>query len=202
MQCDFCPNEATIEIVILVNGEAQKVRMCASCYQEKLQEMMGALPQKWGGKELTDQIRTMLEKAQEDGTLYQGVEFNFIAPDAPVPEEAEDEDEDEEAEDEDAVMIDAEKLFRQMQMHLDLHPFGERHHEAHAKRDEGKSARELAFDQQRKSLLSQRTQLIQKMQIALNEEDYEKCAHYRDDLDRIGDALIQLNEERKDPHGV
>ena len=95
MQCDFCPNEATIEIVILVNGEAQKVSMCASCYQEKLQEMMGALPQKWGGKELTDQIRTMLEKAQEDGTLYQGVEFNFIAPDAPVPEEAEDEDEEE-----------------------------------------------------------------------------------------------------------
>ena len=78
MKCDFCDNDANVEIVVFINGKAQKVRMCSSCYQKKLAEMMGQLPKEWGGKELTDQIRSMLEKAQEGGFMP-GMEVSFSA---------------------------------------------------------------------------------------------------------------------------
>lgn len=196
MQCDFCPNEASIEIVIFVNGEAQKVRMCASCYQEKLQEMMGAIPKEWGGKELTDQIRHMIEHAEENGAMYQGVEFNILSKE-PTDKEVE----------EVSTSEDEAERFVQALRRVASRSFWEGHHaheprESREPREENKSAREKAFDAQRKNLLAQRHKLTQQMQVALNEENYEKCAQYRDALDRIGDALLQLNEERKDPHGV
>ncbi len=82
MKCDFCDNDANVEIVVFINGKAQKVRMCSSCYQKKLAEMMGQLPKEWGGKELTDQIRSMLEKAQEGGFMP-GMEVSFLQSDMP-----------------------------------------------------------------------------------------------------------------------
>lgn len=83
MKCDFCDHDASIEIVVFVNGKAQKVRMCASCYQEKLSEMMGQIPKEWGGKELTDQLKEMLAQAQESG-MMPGMEVSFLQQDGPT----------------------------------------------------------------------------------------------------------------------
>lgn len=196
MQCDFCPNEATIEIVIFVNGEAQKVRMCASCYKQKLSEMMENLPQEWGGKQLTDQIRDMLEKAEEAGVLQQGFEVNFINTDGVSGKVSASMEPDATEEDEEGSAVQTFHFnpFRDLQMGMPK--------EKAEPRETATSAREQAFAQQRKAFIERRNALMQKMQIALDAEEYEKCALYRDELSEIGDALIRLNEERKDPYGV
>lgn len=202
MKCDFCDNDANVEIVVFVNGKAQKVRMCSSCYQKKLAEMMGQLPKEWGGKELTDQISSMLEKAQEGGFMP-GMEVSFLQSDMPnVPpmEDAADAEEksDEDADDEESGDGTSQlNPFRQLFMPMDGKETIETKEEKTAT-----SARDLAFAKQRKQLRNRRNALVQKMQMALQEEDYEKCAAYRDELNDIGDALLRLNEERKDPYGV
>ena len=209
MKCDFCDHEANIEIVIFVNGKAQKVRMCASCYQERLSEMMDQLPEEIGGQQLTDQIRNMLEQANAGGPFFQGMEFSFHPtfdmehqPGAADEEDMEEQAEAQEAEDdagaEEGLVSEREipfppfeELFRGLGSQS-----RKENHEPPA------SARDRAFAQQRRDLKRRRRELVAKMQIALQEEDYETCALYRDELNATCDALVKLNEERKDPYGV
>lgn len=191
MQCDFCSNDANIEIVVFVNGQPKKMHLCSSCYQEKLEEMADHLPEEWGGKQLGEQIRSMLEKAQEAGGLIQGMEFSMHAPE-----------EDLDASD---LFQEADEEEEEKRPSFGFPPLENLSSSASAsKKDRGgeKSARELAFAKQRKSLLGQRAKLLEKMQFAIQAEDYEACARYRDELDQIGDSLLRLNEERKDPYGV
>lgn len=204
MKCDFCDRDASIEIVVFVNGKAQKVRMCASCYQEKLSEMMGQIPKEWGGKELTDQLKEMLAQAQESG-MMPGMEVSFLQQDEPTipPMEAEDEEEEStmvEETSEDTQNGEEENPFR-------FNPFQklfapERTDKTAPSAEKTTNARDLALERTRHQLRKRRHTLLEKMQLALQEENYELCAQYRDELNKIGDDLLLLNEERKDPYGV
>lgn len=142
MQCDFCPNEATIEIGINMNGEIKTLHLCASCYEEKMKEFLSLMPAEWGNQELSQQIQEMLGKSM-------------------------------------VSKLDKEKS---------------------EKRES--SPQERAFDMQRSALHRQRKDYMRKLEAALMEENYEECALFRDEINRIGDAIVQLNEERKDLHGV
>lgn len=205
MKCDFCDHDASIEIVVFVNGKAQKVRMCASCYQEKLSEMMGQIPKEWGGKELTDQLKDMLSKAQESG-MMPGMEVSFLEQDEPVVPAMDDDESSRESEsvqneeEENAEESEEENPFR-------FNPFQKLFTTEHKSttensREKTANARELALKRTRQQLRKRRRKLLDNMQLALAEENYELCAQYRDELNKIGDDLILLNEERKDPYGV
>lgn len=167
MKCDFCPNDASIEIVVFVNGEAKKIRMCPDCYKEKLQEMMENMPKEWGGAMLGDQLKAMMEKMEQSGALIQGLEFRVNRDPARSKEE-----------------FTIEQVSKENE---ETRP---------------KSARDRAFDEQLKALRRQRAKLVQELDIALAQEEYEKCAGLRDDIAKIGDDLVKLNEERKNPYGV
>lgn len=208
MKCDFCDHDASIEIVVFVNGKAQKVRMCASCYQEKLAEMMGQIPKEWGGKELTDQLKEMLEKAQESG-MMPGMEVSFLQPDEPnIPPIRDDENEEELISPEDAEKEEADDREEgHGENPFQFNPFqklfaSERSDNLDKNPEKTTNARDLALARTRRELRKRRRTLLEKMQLALQEENYELCAQYRDELNKIGDDLILLNEERKDPYGV
>ena len=64
------------------------------------------------------------------------------------------------------------------------------------------SLQEKAYDMQRRALRRQRKDYMRKLEQALADENYEDCALFRDEINRIGDAIVQLNEERKDVHGA
>ncbi|MDY3052158.1 MAG: UvrB/UvrC motif-containing protein [Ndongobacter sp.] len=164
MQCDFCSNEATIEMVMIVDGQAQKVRMCPSCYKKKIEEMVEQLPKEWGGSLLAEQLKAVFEQLDSDGRLVGGLEMRITRE---VGEHGE--------------MMNVEKMER---------------------RGTAESARERAFEEQLRSLKRQRVEATRAMEQALAEEDYEACAKYRDRIAEIGEELIRLNEERKDPYGV
>ncbi len=167
MKCDFCSNDASVEIVVFVDGEAQKIRMCSSCYKEKLQEMMQNMPQEWGGVMLSEQLNAMLEKAEEGG-FFESMEF---------------------------------KVNRNPHSGQEKFSFQKKSQEKPVK-SEAKSARDIAFDEQLKSLRRKRAEAVEALEIALEQEEYEKCAKLRDEIADIGDALVRMNEERKNPHGV
>lgn len=137
MQCDFCPNEATIEIAINMNGEMKTLHLCASCYEEKMEEFLQQMPVEWGDQNLAHQLRTMLRQGSKAGE----------------------------------------------------------------KKTET-SPQEKAYDMQRRALRRQRKDYMRKLEQALADENYEDCALFRDEINRIGDAIVQLNEERKDVHGA
>lgn len=137
MQCDFCPNEATIEIAINMNGEMKTLHLCASCYEEKMEEFLQQMPVEWGDQNLAHQLRTMLRQGSK----------------------------------------------------------------AEEKKMET-SPQEKAYDMQRRALRRQRKDYMRKLEQALADENYEDCALFRDEINRIGDAIVQLNEERKDVHGA
>lgn len=207
MKCDFCDHDASIEIVAFVNGKAQKVRLCASCYKEKLAEMMGQIPKEWGGKELTDQLKEMLEKAQESG-MMPGVEVSFLQQDGPtVPPMSDEEDGEEEALAEDASQEVDDSSQEEEENPFRFNPFQtlfatERNDSLDKSEEKSTNARDLALARTRRALRKRRRTLLDKMQLALQEEKYELCAQYRDELNKIGDDLLLLNEERKDPYGV
>lgn len=69
-------------------------------------------------------------------------------------------------------------------------------------KDEENTSGDKAYEYQRKSLKKQRNEYIRMLEAALEAEDYEHCAIYRDEINRIGDALVRLNEERKNLNGV
>ncbi len=168
MKCDFCSNDASVEIVVFVDGEAQKIRMCSSCYKEKLQEMMQNMPQEWGGVMLSEQLNAMLEKAEEGG-FFESMEF---------------------------------KVNRNPHSGEEKFTFQKMSQEKPIEADSKKSARDIAFDEQLKSLRRKRSDAIEELELALEQEEYEKCAKLRDEIAEIGDALVRMNEERKNPHGV
>ena len=138
MRCDFCPNEATIEIAVNMNGEMKTLHPCASCYEEKIEDFLQQMPVEWGNQEMVQQLRSLLRQE-------------------PVKED---------------------------------------------KKREDPSPRDKAYDMQRKALHRQRKDYMRKLETALADENYEDCAFYRDEINRIGDAIVQLNEERKDFHGA
>ncbi len=142
MQCDFCDNEANLEIKMSINGEMRTLHLCSSCYNEKMQEMLSNIPEEWGGEELSRQVMEIMHRSSEFG---------------PMPKE---EKEDEEGPD------------------------------------------DRAYRYQRKSLRRQRAEYTRMLETALENEDYEHCAIYRDEINRIGDALVRLNEERKNVNGA
>lgn len=168
MKCDFCSNDASIEIVVFVNGEAKKIKMCASCYKDKLKEMVQDMPKEWGGAMLAEQLNAMLEHADAEGLLAGGMQLHISDSD-------------------DIGEIMPEFHFEKAEVKKD---------------PEVASARDIAFDKQYQSLRRKRRTLIQKLESALDREDYENCALYRDEIAKISDELVKLNEERKDPHGV
>lgn len=189
MKCDFCSNDANLEIVVFVNGKPQKLHLCSSCYEEKLQEMAEMMPEEWGGQALSEQIRSLLERAKNEGGSISSMEFSVIN-----PEEIDDENNLEEADELEEGGEPVKNVFN---------PFSFLTNKVKKNEEEEKaSARELAFSRQRKSLLKSRAKLLEQMREALIEENYEQCAIYRDQLDQIGESLLLLNEERKDPHGV
>lgn len=142
MRCDFCDNEANLEIKMSINGEMRTLHICSSCYNEKMQEMLSGIPEEWGGEELSRQIREIMNNSAE----FQSY---------PKIEKEADED-------------PADKAYRY----------------------------------RRKSLRRQRAEYTRMLEMALDNEDYEHCAIYRDEINRIGDALVRLNEERKNVNGA
>ncbi len=142
MQCDFCDNEANLEIKMSINGEIRTLHLCSSCYNEKMQEMLSNIPEEWGGEELSRQVMEIMNRSAD---------------------------------------------FREM-------PKEE-------KADEG-DPYDKAYRYQRKSLRRQRAEYTRMLEMALENEDYEHCAIYRDEINRIGDALVRLNEERKNVNGA
>lgn len=217
MKCDFCSNEASIEIVVFVNGEAKKVHMCHQCYQEKMNGMLKHLPKEMGGEDLSKQLREMLEQAEKEGGLFNSMQFKFHAPGA-APSDFEDldpEDEDDSSLDEDDFLEShregeasfpgnsmPEALFEE----LFKNSSGREQETAHRSKEEEKS-QEVSTEERmarlkKKRLRRLRTQYLRRMQLAIAQEDYEQCAIYRDELKQIADQLVRLNEERRKTHGV
>lgn len=99
---------------------------------------------------------------------------------------------------------EAEKAMTEGQLQLNLSAFGMPNPPIFSKEEkkEEDSARSKAFEAQLQNLKKQREELTRSLQWAMEREDYERCAEYRDRIAAIGDALIRLNEERKDPYGV
>lgn len=181
MKCDFCGNDASMEIVVFVNGEAKKIRLCSSCYKEKLQEMAQQLPKELGGNLNMEQLQEMLNKMQELGG-FQGMEIH-------VPD-------------------GAEGLWSS-----NMNPFAKNggidvedaiivDDDLNKDKKQGQSARDLVFNKQLEELRKKRAIAIRNMEAALQAEDYESCIRYRDEIERTGEDLVRLNEERKDPYGV
>lgn len=88
MKCDFCSNDASIEIVVFVNGKARKLRMCPSCYEAKMHEFMEELPQEWGGDMLTEQIKSLMNNGKIQEILQEGLEMLSKASDDSFDEES------------------------------------------------------------------------------------------------------------------
>lgn len=80
MQCDFCNNEANIEIVTFVNGEAKTIRICSSCYKEKLEEMMKLFPKGFGGGIFGSQLQDMLDRVEKNGPPFDRLQIQFKMP--------------------------------------------------------------------------------------------------------------------------
>lgn len=218
MKCDFCDNEANIEIVTFVNGEAQTVRLCSSCYKEKIGELVDSLPEGFGSTFLSQQLQALLEKAEEEGLPFNHMQIQMNMPfngemphvevdgrDMPWPDLGGEGSFN--PKDENGVSLkDAlESWIASNPSNLINFDEWNRKREAAKYRDyqaPAKTGREAALNAQRDSLLKQRSELVQAMNRALDEEDYEACARLRDQIDQLGDALIELNEERKKPNGV
>lgn len=172
MGCDFCSNDASIEIVVFIDGEARTIKMCPNCYREKLEEMMDNIPQEWGGELLNQQLQSMLDKVESEGGLFEGIEFK--------------------------VTRDVENNEEKFTIERSSKSLDEEEQNTRPQR----SARDLSLSKQRKNLRRQRTKKMQELEMALDQEDYEYCAFLRDEITRIGDELVNLNEERKNPYGV
>lgn len=178
MQCDFCSNEASIEISLHINGQTQAVHLCSSCYRKKMNEIASSLPDQWGGRELAKQIQSMLDHEGFPDQIPRTIELHF-AHDQLSPEES--------------LAFQSfvsQKLMEPMETEDDQTGLDEL------------TGRGSAFTRERKSLLKQREIAVERLENAMDHEDYENCAEYRDRIAKIGDALVRLNEERKDLHGV
>ncbi len=137
MKCEYCSNDANIEIAINFNGQVRILHLCESCYREKMEDFMKLLPDGAANEEmessLTDQLKELLSK-QEHKTIESGSD--------------------------------------------------------------------RAYRMQRKALRRKRADFMNKLEEALDQEDYEHCALYRDEIARISDELVRLNREREDVHGA
>lgn len=178
MKCDYCSNEASIEILIHVNGQRKSIHLCSDCYRSKMEEMAASLPDQWGGKELASQIRHMLDQESFPDQIPRTVELHFVN-DKMSPEESQA-----------FQSFVSRKLMEEPTSQEDPADLNEL------------TGRGSAFIRERKSLLRQREIAVERLENALDHEDYENCAEYRDRIASIGDALVRLNEERKDLHGV
>ena len=164
MKCDFCSNDANIELAMIINGETKKIHLCSRCYKERVTEMMDQLPEILKDEAMGEQIRELLKNTDPGSASMQ--------------------------------------LFSNETDGKEPGEFFSGGDITEGKKEPSKSAREYAFEQQRQQLKKKQMELSLRMQEALSAENYELCAQLRDEIEHVGDQLILLNDERKNPYGV
>lgn len=71
MNCFNCGNDADMEVFMMVNGKMKKISICMECYQEQLQNMMGALTGENGEFDPEDVQRKMFEFFQNNKDQFE-----------------------------------------------------------------------------------------------------------------------------------
>lgn len=79
MQCDFCNNEASMEIVMVVGEQTHRIRMCSTCYREHMEKLMNLFQGELNEKELQEQMQLALLDFIEhvQGSEFQSNDFNM-----------------------------------------------------------------------------------------------------------------------------
>lgn len=74
MKCDFCEQDAVMEVVIHAGEHEHTMYLCMDCYKEKLEEVARVLPPEFGQDMLLAQLResvSQLEQQAEQGMYMQ-----------------------------------------------------------------------------------------------------------------------------------
>lgn len=180
MQCDFCNNDASMEIVMVVADETHRVSMCGSCYQEQMKKMTELFQGQLNPQELQEQMQRALiefiehDKGRHDADLEkerhaQALEElrEYVKKLLPL----DDEDEENAVEEDDELRVNAKEVDDPIFAHI------------------------------RKNMAIRR-RLVKKMEKALAREDYEQCAELRDNIREVSNEIVEWNEKRKATNGV
>lgn len=199
MQCDFCDNESNIELTIFIEGQAKTIRICSSCYEKKLEEFTKSLPDGWNAQLLAKQVKEVIEQAEKDGVMPESIELTIQ--DAELTEDmmkkyfAEGGGQ--------SIREFMEKAIRKtMEQKNQEEGRGFSNSSSSGRGAHVENAREISFQNHLKRLRFRRRELMENMERALREEDYETCAQLREELTQVAEQLVTLNEERNKPDGV